>query len=64
MKAYVVTTGVVFGLIALAHVWRMIQERWRPAHDPFFVVLTLVAAALAIWAWRVARAPGSPRTVA
>ena len=26
MRAYVMTTGVLFGLITLAHVWRVIEE--------------------------------------
>ncbi len=26
MKAYVVTTGTIFGLLTLAHLWRMVEE--------------------------------------
>ena len=55
MKAYVVTTGAIFGLITLAHIWRVIAEEPRMATEPFFVLLTVVAAALSFWAWRVLR---------
>jgi hypothetical protein len=55
MKAYVMTTGVVFGLITLAHLLRVVEEGPRLVRDPFFVVLTVLAAALSLWAWRVLR---------
>ena len=55
MKAYVITTGAVFGLLALAHVWRVIVEGPRMATDPFFIIITVVAAALSLWAWRLLR---------
>ncbi len=53
MKAYVTTTGVVFGLIAAAHVWRVVVEGPRLATEPWFALLTLAAVALSAWAWRV-----------
>ena len=49
MRAYVITTGLVFFLLMVAHIWRVFLER-HLATDPFFVVATVVAAALAIWA--------------
>ena len=55
MKTYVVTSGVIFGLIALAHVLRVFAEGSHVARDPFFVLLTVAAAALSLWAWRVLR---------
>ena len=60
MKAYVMTTGVVFGLLTLAHVWRVIEEGPHLASDPFYVVITVAAAALSIWAWRVLRVSTRP----
>ncbi len=54
MKAYIITTGVIFGLITLAHIWRITKEP-HLATDPFFLVLTVVAVALCIWAWRLLR---------
>jgi hypothetical protein len=53
MKAYLVTTGAVFGLLTLAHIWRVVAEEPHLARDPSFVLITVVAAALSVWAWRV-----------
>ena len=55
MKAYVITTGVVFGLLTLAHIWRVFAEDRRLATDPAFVIITVAAAALCLWAWRLLR---------
>jgi len=55
MKAYVITTGAVFGLLTLAHAWRVIAEDPHLATDPWFVLITLAAAALCLWAWRLLR---------
>lgn len=55
MKAYVKTTGVVFGLITLAHILRIIAEGPHLMTDPWYVLLTVAAGALAFWAWRVLR---------
>ena len=53
MKAYLITTGTVFGLITLAHICRVFVEGPRLAKDPVFILLTLLAIALCIWAWRL-----------
>ena len=55
MRAYVMTTGALFGLIAVAHVWRVFEEGAGLATDPFFVLLTGADAALCLWAWRLIR---------
>jgi dolichyl-phosphate-mannose--protein O-mannosyl transferase len=55
MKAYVMTTGAVFGLLVVAHIWRVIGENPALAKDPFYVVITIAAAALCFWAWRLLR---------
>ena len=55
MKAYVMTTGTVFGLLVLAHVWRVIEEGPHLATDPSYIVITAMAAALCLWAWRLLR---------
>jgi hypothetical protein len=55
MRAYVMTTGVLFGLIAVAHVWRVFEEGTGLAANPFFLLLTVAAAALSVWAWRLIR---------
>jgi hypothetical protein len=46
-------TGAVFGLLTLAHVWRIIEEGSHVASDPSWVLITLVAAALCLWALRL-----------
>ncbi|MBC7975526.1 MAG: hypothetical protein H7138_11130 [Myxococcales bacterium] len=53
MKAYVTTTGVVFGLLTVAHIWRVIEEGPHLAKDPWYVLITVAAAALSVWAWRL-----------
>jgi hypothetical protein len=52
MKAYVMTTGAVFGLITLAHIWRAIEET-NLATAPWFILLTVATAALCLWAVRL-----------
>ena len=34
MKTYLIITGSLFGLLAVAHVWRIIGEWPRLMHDP------------------------------
>ena len=53
MKAYLIITGTVFGLIVLAHIWRVVAEGPHLATDPAFMLLTIAAAALSFWAWRL-----------
>ena len=55
MKAYVMTTGAVFGLLVVAHVWRVFEEGPHLARDPWYIAITAAAAALCLWACRVLR---------
>jgi hypothetical protein len=55
MKAYVLTSGLIFGLLAVAHVLRIVLENRHLASEPFFVLVTLACAALALWAAFVIR---------
>ncbi len=55
MKAYVMTTGVVFGLIVVGHVARLVAEGPRLVTDPLFILLTVLATALCGWAWNLVR---------
>jgi hypothetical protein len=55
MRAYLVTTGVMFALIAVAHVWRVFAESRALATDPWFVGLTIVALTMSLWAFRLLR---------
>lgn len=53
MKAYVIITGTIFGLIFVLHTARMFAEGWHVATEPTFLILTILAAALCIWACRL-----------
>lgn len=52
MRAYVMTTGVIFGLLVIAHIWRMVVEG-HLAKQPEYIVITLIAALLSLWAFRL-----------
>lgn len=52
MRTYVMTTGVIFGLLVVAHVWRMLVEG-HLASQPEYIVITLIAALLSLWAFRL-----------
>lgn len=56
MKAYLLTTGIAFGLILIAHAWRVVFESHELARDPGFIVLSLVAAGMSAWAFYLVRA--------
>jgi hypothetical protein len=64
MKPYLITTGTLFALLALAHLLRTIAEWSRLASDPWFILvgpgIGVVAAALSFWAWHLLWA--SPRS--
>ena len=62
MKAYLMTTGALFGLITLAHFWRMVVEP-HLATDPWYLFITAAAAVLCIWAWRLFRHVPAPSSV-
>lgn len=55
MKTYVITTGALFGLLTVAHVWRMIEEGASVASSPWYILITLITAALCVWAWRLVK---------
>jgi hypothetical protein len=59
MKKYLITTGTLFGLLALVHVWKAIAE-WpsQGVSLGFLVEMTIVVVlpgALSWWAWRLLR---------
>ena len=59
MKIYVMTTGVLFALLTITHVWRMFEES-HLARDPWYILITVITGALSVWAWRVIRLARSP----
>ena len=52
MNAFLITVGTVFAVIVVAHIARIVAEP-RMAGEPWFWLLTVVAAALSGWAWRL-----------
>jgi len=54
MKAYLVTTGTLFGLLAVLHIWRAIAEWHHPAHAAGFIlemaVVVVLPGVLSWWA--------------
>jgi hypothetical protein len=49
------TTGSIFALLTVAHIWRFIEEGRQLATNPWWILITLAAATLAVWAWRLLR---------
>ncbi len=60
MRTYVMTTGVIFGLLVVAHVWRMIAESASLATDPWYLLITVAAGLLSLWALVLLRPSRSP----
>lgn len=57
MKSYLIVTGSLFALLALAHIARTFAESDRLTTDPWFLLqgpgIGAIGAALAIWAARL-----------
>ena len=66
MRAYVVTTGIVFVLIVAGHVARVATEGTRLLTEPSFLITSAIAVALALWAGclfrGLARKPGDAKS--
>jgi hypothetical protein len=62
MKAYLVVTAALFGLLTIVHVWRMVVES-SVVSDPWFLLTTAVSALLCGWGARLlARTRGANET--
>ena len=59
MRAYVITTAIVFAALVGLHVFRAIEEGALLLKEPPFILTTLAAAALFVWAMSLLRR--SPR---
>jgi hypothetical protein len=61
VRAYIFVTGIVFGLILAAHGARVVVEGWGSLKDPWFILTSMAALALLVWAacllWRRTSAP-------
>jgi hypothetical protein len=54
MRAYLATTGILFAVLVAAHLWRMALEP-SLTRDPWYLILSVVAAGLSIWAFSLLR---------
>jgi hypothetical protein len=62
MKAYIVTTGAAFGLLALAHIARMFEEGAHLIGEQVFLATTVGSVSVCVWAiilLKRLRRPGS-----
>jgi len=66
MRSYVTVSGLIFILVALGHLVRTVL-RWpliiagRPLPAAISILVTVVSAAMSVWAWRtLARVPKTP----
>jgi hypothetical protein len=55
MKTYVITTGVLFGLLTIAHIVRMFTENHELSMDPWYLAITALTAVFCVWAFTVLR---------
>jgi hypothetical protein len=55
MRAYVMTSGGIFGLIVVAHILRMVEEGPQVARDPLYVIATIVAVGFSVWSFLLLR---------
>jgi len=53
MRAYLATTGITFALVVVAHVLRLVNEGVHLVRDPWWDILTVVAAGMSFWAWHL-----------
>lgn len=60
MRAYVVVTGGLFVLIALAHVARLFSEGPGVLTQPIFLATSLLSVVIAVWAVVIFRKLGRP----
>lgn len=56
MRTYVAATGAIFGILVIAHLLRVVEEGPHLLREPWWVLVTIAAAAFCIWSgallWR------------
>lgn len=54
MRAYLATTGVLFAVLAVLHVWRLVVE-WPGIRAEFWIIAggSILSAVLALWALKL-----------
>jgi hypothetical protein len=58
MRAYIVTSGLIFAGLVLAHVARLVAEGLGPLHEPGFLVSSLLGLVMTGWAAVTSRSKG------
>jgi hypothetical protein len=58
MRTYVLASGVIFLVLALAHAARLVAEGSGPLHNPLFVASSLLGLGMAMWAAVILRSAG------
>ena len=53
MKAYLLSTGSLFGFLVVIHIWRVIEESRTLLRDPWYWLITAIALGFCIWAFRL-----------
>jgi EamA domain-containing membrane protein RarD len=63
MRAYVIVTAVIFGMLTVLHLWRVAAESAALAHQPEYMVITALSALLCAWGvWVLVRRPRTQGT--
>lgn len=57
MRLYVIVSGIIFALLFAAHVARVFVEGHNLAERPEYLIITVFAAAMSIWAFSSLRRP-------
>jgi hypothetical protein len=60
LKTYIVTTGITFVLVLVAHLARLYAEGFHLLREPTFAFTSLLSIALSVWAWRLFRRLSKP----
>ena len=55
MRAYLITTSILFAAIVIAHIARVFAESTAVIRDPWFLGMTLLAIGMCAWALRLLR---------
>lgn len=50
MRLYLIVTAALFVLLAIVHVWRIAVEGGGPLHEADFLIASVVAIGMAVWA--------------
>lgn len=55
MRAYLITTSILFALIVITHIARVFAESTAVVRDPWFVGMTVLAVVMCAWALQLLR---------